>query len=1669
MMRRLWHTMLLRRRGFRIGMTLGVGLWVVAVAVLPIGGVPGAAASTEPFFQTHYDSVPNFAQSPTISSRTSGDWANTNTWNPSRLPTATDVVTIVTGHTVTVRTQTATAKTIGIWAGALLAFDPQQSTRLTVGTLLVMPGGALEVGTQAAPIQPDKTAELIIANQPLHTTNDGQDVFDPQQWGTGLLAVDGTVRMHGAVKNPTFVRLAEEPKSGDTTLRLAEPVTGWRPGDRLVLPDTRQGDFGPGKLFPTHTEAVELASIGPDGKTLHLQPATPVQFDHLGARDGTGALRFRPHVGNLTRNVVLRSEKPDGARGHMVFFHRAEVYIGYVQVEGMGRTTSDELDSTTFAEDGSVTHIGTNQIGRYPVHVHHLVGPAPDGTPRDQFTLMGNAIVNSNKWPMTVHDSHYGRVSENIVYAGTGAGIATEDGSESFNWIERNLVVEIYGDMGRGKFRAGTEGSAFWFAGPNNYIQDNVAASSIKSGFDLYGGENSSQPIAGIPSSRGADPFTDGVEMNLAATPVLRFERNEAYAVLHGIETWYLGYKNYYEPVDGPMEETLVKDFTAWHTFRFVFFGNQQHHLSVDGLVAIGDPNKLGYYDYPVGLDFHQSKDVVVRNTEVQQFKVGLSTPGPLNGLDPDHVMTLNDINPTLIENSQFSNVVDILNAMFEIDAFGVILPRKTVIRNVRFGPGSAIVMAYADDRFKNVIQTDQVWVYSYNGDAKDNFRVYYPEQASDFVVPQTGSHSDVGPDSPLGSPEAGLTNAQNWAKYGIAIAGAITPCITEREGISGFVCAASPPPPTATLTIVKAGPGSGTVTSADGFITCGATCTHTYPTNTSVSLTASPAGGSTFGGWSGPGCNDTVVMSSNRTCTATFNSGPPPTATLTILKAGIGGGTVTSADGGINCGPTCSKTYDLNTVVTLTATPATGSSFGGWGGAGCGDGPAVQGAGLPGLTITVTMTGDRTCTATFNSIAPGTATLTVSKAGTGNGTVTSADSGINCGVSCAHTYNLNDTVSLNALPAAGSTFGGWSGAGCGPTVVMTSDRTCSALFLPADHTDQMTLKDFDGPTVPLNNAGDEYPRYLYGEYQGVLQGGIFDSTINTSDAISGSSLAMHLTEGLGLYAQFNAHNADGTRGFAREYAADPEAWQFNTYNRMRFWMKVPVISTSHQTNGRWNFNVGTYGKSVGTPDWYNDATGGGHFYHHINTPALGQWVQVILNMHPNHRLGDEGWMEPGNLPHPTGEDAYNYFDAMTRFYIAEFDSDPVVVPRTYLLDQMEFYREPYEENDEQVYSITAVYEPPTNRLIVTWNRNKNENDIAHEVRFAFANIHAIGWDAATPAPDRVVLPPGWQGYNAMVYDTTSLPLAGRPKVYIAIRPVGATLFSQIAVPLAGVTSGAPVLTITKAGTGSGTVTSADGGITCGTTCAHIYNLNDAVTLTATPASPSTFGGWSGAGCGDGPAVQGAALPGPVITVVMAGDRACTATFLQSVGNEPPTAEVAAAPASGTAPLPVAFNGSGSFDPDGTIVAYAWTFGDGVTGAGATVNHTYTTAGTFTATLTVTDNQGASGSASVTIVVTQASGGGPTITQEPADRTVRVGGQATFSVAATGTGRLHYQWQRDGVDIPGATSRHYTTPPATLADNGATFQVVVSDRTGSVTSRAATLTVAPRRQATAPR
>ncbi len=135
-------------------------------------------------------------------------------------------------------------------------------------------------------------------------------------------------------------------------------------------------------------------------------------------------------------------------------------------------------------------------------------------------------------------------------------------------------------------------------------------------------------------------------------------------------------------------------------------------------------------------------------------------------------------------------------------------------------------------------------------------------------------------------------------------------------------------------FTLSAAKSGNGTIISNPAGINCGTACSASFVSNSQVTMTAAPGADSNFAGWTGcdsvSGTTCTVVMTNNKSVTASFTL---KRFTLSVTKAGIGHGTVTSSPAGIACGTTCSSQFVINTTVTLTASPALGSLFTGWSG----------------------------------------------------------------------------------------------------------------------------------------------------------------------------------------------------------------------------------------------------------------------------------------------------------------------------------------------------------------------------------------------------------------------------------------------------------------------------------------------------------------------------------------------------------------------------------------------------------------------------------------------------------------------------------------------------------------------------------------------------------------
>src|SRR5437879_4551885 len=149
--------------------------------------------------------------------------------------------------------------------------------------------------------------------------------------------------------------------------------------------------------------------------------------------------------------------------------------------------------------------------------------------------------------------------------------------------------------------------------------------------------------------------------------------------------------------------------------------------------------------------------------------------------------------------------------------------------------------------------------------------------------------------------------------------------------------------------------------------------------------------------------------------------------------------------------------------------------------------------------------------------------------------------------------------------------------------------------------------------------------------------------------------------------------------------------------------------------------------------------------------------------------------------------------------------------------------------------------------------------------------------------------------------------------------------------------------------------------------------------------------------------------------------------------------------ASGTAPLSYQWRKNGLYITGATSSSYT--------------TPATTTADSGTTFSVVVTNSAGSATSNNAILNVNAAAVAPSITTQPANQTLTAGQAAIFTVSATGTAPMSYQWRKNGASITGATSSSYSTPATTTADSGSTYSVVISNSAGSMTSNNATLTV----------
>jgi G8 domain len=440
--------------------------------------------------------TPRFA---VIRSAKGGPWSAQATWEGGKIPGAGDRVLVQSGHRVVYDVK-SDEPIRAINVAGNLTFASDRDTRLAVGLIKIQDAAeyseegfnceahltapdpnkerpTLAVGTPDRPIEASHTAIIQLVYQ------EGMD----RQSCPAIVCCGGRMDFHGAPLNHTWVKLGAPAAPGNTTVTLAEPVTGWRVGDRIIVTCTLNPDYGRGP----QTEERTIREIRDTTLTLDK----PLEFKHAGGGD------YRGEVANLSRNVVVESADPKGVRGHTMYHRYSAGAISYAEFRHLGKQ---------------------GVLGRYSIH-YHLVGD----TMRGSYVLGASIWDSHNRW-VTIHGTNYLVVRDCVGYRSIGHGYFFEDGTEVYNVLDRNLAV----GAARGKplpkqvlpFDE-NNGAGFWWANSLNTFTRNVSCENAQYGYRFEASRDSRFNLT-LPIQQ---PDGSRKPVDIRTLPFVRFDDNEAH------------------------------------------------------------------------------------------------------------------------------------------------------------------------------------------------------------------------------------------------------------------------------------------------------------------------------------------------------------------------------------------------------------------------------------------------------------------------------------------------------------------------------------------------------------------------------------------------------------------------------------------------------------------------------------------------------------------------------------------------------------------------------------------------------------------------------------------------------------------------------------------------------------------------------------------------------------------------------------------------------------------------------------------------------------------------------------------------------------------------------------------------------------------------------------
>ena len=554
------------------------------------------------------------------------------TWEGGRLPAAGEKVLVRAGHTVIydVRSDRVIRS---LHVAGTLTFAADRDTRLDVGLLRVAPGDdcseeGFECDAHLPALDPKKPKPALLVGTPERPVQAGHSALIrlvhvagmDKQSCPAIICCGGRMDFHGAPLSRTWVKLGATAKKGDTAVTLAEPVRGWKAGDRIIVTATQRSY----RAKSPFTEERVIKAI--EGSRITLD--RPLAHEHLGAGD------YRGEVADLSRNVVVESADL-AVRGHTMY-HR------------------DSAGSISYAE---FRHLGKEGVlGRYALH-YHLCGDSMRGS-----SVIGASIWDSgNRW-LTIHGTSYLVVRDCVGYRSIGHGFFLEDGTETYNVLDRNLAVGAR----RGKrlpkqalpFDA-NDGAGFWWANSLNTFTRNVAADNGQYGFRYEATPTSVLRLV----FRILEPDGSRKPVDIRILPFVRFEDNEVHSSvgLYGINLGE-GVRRVGPDARHPFVMRNTKIWNVHYAFR-----PQAPSLLVENMTI----HRAEYGVYHPNYDNHVYRNLVISQTNTEPFNRGHDDDSAQYGVlavdgltfrgcrsgDQMPLIQISDDNPTGKGVSHFRNV----------------------------------------------------------------------------------------------------------------------------------------------------------------------------------------------------------------------------------------------------------------------------------------------------------------------------------------------------------------------------------------------------------------------------------------------------------------------------------------------------------------------------------------------------------------------------------------------------------------------------------------------------------------------------------------------------------------------------------------------------------------------------------------------------------------------------------------------------------------------------------------------------------------------------------------------------------------------------------------------------------------------------------------------------